>query len=43
MAGLGSLIDIREKWTIDDLMDAHEALDIKFEAEHHAAEMARRG
>lgn len=41
MAGHGSLIEIKHKWTIDDLMDSHEALDIQEEIERHHAEMAR--
>jgi hypothetical protein len=41
MAGYGRLIEVKKDWDIDDLMDAHEALDIKAEAEHHANEMAR--
>ena len=33
MAGLDTLTNVKYHWTIDDLMDAHEALDIKQEAE----------
>jgi hypothetical protein len=41
MAGLGSLIDVKTKWTIDDLMDAHECLDIRDEADEHMVESCR--
>lgn len=33
MAGLCTLSELHEKWDINDLYDAHEALDIKDEAE----------
>lgn len=33
MAGFGQLLEVRFRWTIDDLLDAHEVLDIKEEAE----------
>jgi len=36
MAGHGSLLEIKKLWSIDDLMDAHEALDIQEEVEEHA-------
>lgn len=33
MAGLDTLTNVKNVWTIDDLHDAHEALDIKEEME----------
>lgn len=39
--GLDTLINIEEKWSICDLADAHEALDIRAEMQHHAAEANR--
>ena len=33
MAGLDTLTNVKHHWTIDDLYDAHEALDIKEEME----------
>jgi hypothetical protein len=33
LAGLCTLEEIERSWTLDDLMDAHEALDIKAEWE----------
>ena len=36
--GYGSLIEVQEQWSIDDIYDAHEALDIKAEIEQHARE-----
>lgn len=38
MAGLDTLINIETKWSLDDLMDGHEALDVKSEIERHYAE-----
>jgi hypothetical protein len=38
MAKLDTLSNIRSTWSIDDLMDAHEALDISEEAEIAAYE-----
>lgn len=42
MAGLARLHEVKNEWTIDELLDAHEVLDIRDEAEHHAYEAARR-
>lgn len=39
---MGQLLDVKFKWTIDDLLDAHEALDIKEEMESHLLESQRR-
>lgn len=36
--GLGTLKEVKYDWTIDDLMDAHEALDVKEEIEARAME-----
>ena len=33
MAGLDTLTNVKYNWTIDDLFDSHEALDIKYEKE----------
>lgn len=38
IAGYGTLHEVKHLWTIDDLMDAHEALDIKEEAERYYSE-----
>lgn len=35
---LDTMTNIQQNWSIDDLMDAHEALDIKYEAERQAME-----
>lgn len=37
-----SLAEIRERWTIDDLMDANAMLDVLEEAEARAHEKPRR-
>ena len=37
LSGLATLKEIDEKWTINDLADANEALDIKEETEAHYA------
>jgi hypothetical protein len=41
MSGLDSLTIVEREWSIDDLYDAHEALDIKAESERHAMESQR--
>lgn len=41
MAGLDTLTNVQHVWTIDDLMDAHEALDFKEEAERLMMEAAK--
>ena len=41
MAGLGTLSNVKNTWTIDDLLDSHEALDIKEEMEQDAMEPKR--
>lgn len=41
-AGYGSLLEVRFKWDIETLFDAHEYLDAKAEAEVEAAEKLRR-
>lgn len=41
MCGTGSLVEVQYQWTIDDLFDAHEALDIKSEMEEHLARAPR--
>jgi hypothetical protein len=35
LAGLDTLTNIELNWSIDDVFDAHEALDIKNEQEMH--------
>ncbi len=42
LEGLAPLSEIREKWNICDLADAHEVLDIKAEAEAHYSKEAER-
>ena len=42
MAQYGSLIEVQTQWSIDDLFDAHEALDVKAEMEAQEAERIRR-
>lgn len=42
MEGLDTLVNVQTVWNIDDLFDAHEALDIKAEMEREALEEARR-
>lgn len=41
LAKLDTLTNVKFNWTIDDLFDAHEALDIKDEAERFAMERAK--
>lgn len=36
VAGYGTLIEVQEKWSLDDLMDALEALDVVAEREQEA-------
>lgn len=40
LGGLDTLTNVHLYWSIDDLYDAHEALDIKAEIEQHAKESA---
>ena len=42
MAGLDTLTNVQTLWNIDDLFDAHEALDIKAELEAAEIEEAKR-
>lgn len=35
LAGHDTLVNVKYAWTIDDLFDAHEALDIQEEARKH--------
>lgn len=42
LAGAGTLRDIECHWSIDDLADANEALDIREEAEESARKKAER-
>ena len=42
MEGLATRTEIKEKWTIIDLADAHEVLDVKAEYENHAMEQAKK-
>ena len=42
MAGLDILTNVQERWSIDDLADAHEALDMKEEAEERVREESER-
>lgn len=41
MAGMATLLQVKKEWTIDDLWDAHELLDIKDEAEAAQLEHAK--
>lgn len=41
MAGFGRLKEVKDDWNIDELLDAHEALDIKEEREAAMMEKAR--
>ena len=41
LAGISTLQEIETHWSIDDLADANEALDIKDEAEDYASRRAR--
>lgn len=36
MAGYGSLHEVKKLWTIDDVADAHEILDLQADAERRA-------
>jgi len=36
LAGCGSLHEVESLWSIDDLYDSHEALDVQAEAQEHA-------
>lgn len=38
LSGMATLSEIEKEWTLCDLMDANEALDIKAEMEKEAAE-----
>lgn len=42
MAGYGTLHEVRHLWSIDDLMDAVECLEVKADAEAWAHEQAQR-
>lgn len=42
MAGYGTLHEVRTLWSIDDLMDAVECLEVKADAEAWAHEQAQR-
>lgn len=42
LAQLDTLVNVKYHWTIDDLMDAHEVLDIKEESERRHMEQAKR-
>lgn len=43
LAKIATLEEIERSWTINDLMDAHEALDVQAEAEHYAHKNAGKG
>ena len=43
LAGHGTLIEVQEHWSLDDLVDCHEALDIRAEIEKEEAEKAKHG
>ena len=43
MAGYDTLINVQTAWNLDDLLDAHEVLDIQQEVEAQAMEDAKRG
>jgi hypothetical protein len=42
MAGFGTLHEVKHQWTIEDLWDAHEACDIKEEAQAYQEEQFER-
>jgi hypothetical protein len=42
MAGHDTLLNVKYNWSIDDLMDSHELLDIQQEREREQAERLRR-
>lgn len=42
VAGYGTLAEVHERWTLDDLLDANEAIDVVYECEQRAAAQARR-
>jgi hypothetical protein len=42
MAGKATLSEIEEKYSINDLADANEALDIEQDCEEHSRRMAQR-
>lgn len=41
MGGVGTLMEVKKRWTLDDLMDAHELLDAKAAAEAQMMQKAR--
>lgn len=41
LAGMDGLITVQTEWSIDDLFEAHEALDVKQEIEERAVEAAK--
>jgi len=42
IAGLDTLTHVQNLWSLDDLVDAHEALDVKSEIEGKMMERARK-
>lgn len=42
-AGYGTLAEVQDKWSLDDLMDSLEVLDVIAECEEDAARRAREG
>lgn len=42
LAQIATLSEIQERWSLDDLLDAHEALDVKAEAEARERERVER-
>lgn len=42
MAGYGTLTEVRRDWSIDDLMDAVECLEVKADAEVWAHQQAQK-
>lgn len=41
MAGHGTLLEVRYKWTFDDLLDSHEVLDLEYALQRHMMEKNR--
>lgn len=41
MAGLATLVEVKHQWSIDDLFDAFDLLDIRAQAESEALQRAK--
>lgn len=42
MAGYGTLVEVQTQWSLDDLADALEAIEVSAECEREAAARARK-